>query len=118
MDRKKYGEIIVDQIINDYKNSAEFRNDAARFMYRWFMQILNYKTASLGDLFVQTIENKFVVPEDSKKNFMEGMEKYSDLKAKMDMLYDLLTDEHNKTLYPSNITDSTISKYYPDFLKD
>lgn len=117
MDRKKYGEIIVDQIINDYKNSAEFRDDAARFMYRWFMQILNYKTASLGDSFVQTINGAYD-QEDAKKMFMEGMEKYNDLKAKMDMLYDLLTDEHNKTLYPSNMTDSTISKYYPDFLKD
>lgn len=34
MDREKYGKIIVDQIINDYKSSKEFSDEARRFIYR------------------------------------------------------------------------------------
>ena len=103
MDRKKYGEIIVDQIINDYKNSKEFRDDARHFLYRWLTTIINYKVANLGDNFVQQFKTSDVLPEDEKKVFMEGMDKYNDLRAKMDELDAMLDDEANIDMYPSFI---------------
>ena len=99
MDRKKYGEIIVDQIINDYKNSSEFRDYARDFIYRWLTIILNFKTANLGDSFVQKSTDCLELPEDVKKEFLEGMTKYNDLRAKMDELFDML--QANNHLYPS-----------------
>lgn len=100
MDRKKYGEIIVDQIINDYKNSKEFRGDACNLIYRWLTTIINYKTASLGNAFVEKTPTCLELSEDAKKEFIEGMTKYNDLRAKMDELFDMLHDESNRDLYP------------------
>lgn len=100
MDRKKYGEIIVDQIINDYKNSKEFRDDARHFLYRWLTCILNYKTADLGNCFVNGLNGTMTVPEENQQKFMEGMDKYNDLRAKMDELDAMLDDEANIYMYP------------------
>lgn len=101
MDRKKYGEIIVDQIINDYRNSKEFRDDARHFLYQWLTTIINYKVASLGDNFVQRFNTSEVLSEDNEKMFMEGMDKYNDLRAKMDELDAMLDDEANIDMYPN-----------------
>lgn len=105
MDREKYGKIIVDQIINDYKNSKEFRDDARQFIYRWLDIIINYKTAGLGDKFVQQVstqdsEPQYVLPEDAQKLFMEGMDKYNNLRTKMNELDAMLGDEANSNMYP------------------
>lgn len=118
MDREKYGKIIVDQIINDYKNSEEFRSDAAKFMYRWFMCILNHKTVSLGDHFIQTMGGKLEIQGSAKSEFVEGMTKYNDYKAKLEELYNMLDDDYNKTLYPNISTDNKNNKICSKFLID
>lgn len=94
MDREKYGKIIVDQIINDYKSSKEFSDDARRFVYRWLNIILNYKIAGLGDNLVRNLEGKNEVTEEEKNKFLVGMAEYDSLKENMDKLFDLMdTDE-------------------------
>lgn len=93
MDRKKYGEIIVDQIINDYRNSKEYRQDATNYIYRWLTCILNYKTADLGSNFVNGLNDTMTVPEENQQKFMDGMEMYNDLREKMNTLFKMLSDE-------------------------
>ena len=94
MDRKKYGEIIVDQIINDYKSSKEFSDDARRFVYRWLNIILNYKSAGLGDNIVRNLEGKNEVTEEEKNKFVAGMAEYNRLRENIDKLFELMnTDE-------------------------
>ena len=93
MDRKKYGEIIVNQIINDYRNSKEYRQDAANYIYRWLTCILNYKTADLGNMFTKGLNDTMTVPEENQQKFMDGMEMYNDLRAKMNTLFKMLFDE-------------------------
>ena len=95
MDRKKYGEIIVNQIINDYRNSKEYREDAANYVYRWLTCILNYKTADLGRMFEFSLKHNadhIAVSEENKQKFMDGMEKYNDLREKMNTLFNMLFD--------------------------
>jgi hypothetical protein len=106
MDRKKYGEIIVDQIINDYRNSKEYRQDAANYIYKWLTCILNYKTADLGNNFVNGLNGTMTVPEENQQKFMEGMEMYNDLREKMNTLFKMLSDEGADDWAP--IQDSTL----------
>lgn len=105
MDRKKYGEIIVDQIINDYKSSKEFSDDARRFVYRWLTCILNYKTADLGNCFVNGLNDTMIVPEENQQKFMEGMKMYNDLRENMDKLFDLMDTDEADTFRPIPINN-------------
>ncbi len=100
MDRKKYGEIIVDQIINDYKSSKEFSDDARRFVYRWLDIILNFKIAGLGDNLVRNLEGKNEVTEEEKNKFIVGMAEYGRLKENMDKLFDLMDTDEAGTFRP------------------
>ena len=94
MDREKYGKMIVDQIINNYKSSKEFSDDARRFIYRWLDIILNYKIAGLGDNFARKFDLKNEATEEEKDKFVVGMAEYNRLKENMDKLFDLMdTDE-------------------------
>lgn len=106
MDRKKYGEIIVNQIINDYRNSKEYRQDAANYIYRWLTCILNYKTADLGNCFVNGLNDTMKVPEENQQKFMDGMEMYNDLREKMNTLFKMLFDESADDWAP--LPDSTL----------
>lgn len=120
MDRKKYGEIIVDQIINDYRNSKEYRQDAANYIYKWLTCILNYKTADLGNNFVNGLNGTMTVPEENQQKFMEGMEMYNDLREKMNTLFKMLSDEgaddwapiQNSTLYDPSAMFKDNKKVY------
>lgn len=99
MDRKKYGEIIVDQIINDYKNSKEFRDDAIAFIFKWLTNIINYRIANVGlDLSLSNLD------KEAQKEFIKGMEKNNDLKEKIFDAYHLLTSEENQDFYPSHVS--------------
>ena len=100
MDRKKYGEIIVDQIINDYKSSKEFSDDARRFVYRWLDIILNFKIAGLGDNLARNLEGKNEVTEEEKNKFIVGMAEYGRLKENMDKLFDLMDTDEAGTFRP------------------
>lgn len=100
MDREKYGKIIVDQIINDYKSSKEFSDDARRFVYRWLNIILNYKIAGLGDNLVRNLEGKNEVTEEEKNKFLVGMAEYDCLKENMDKLFDLMDTDEADTFRP------------------
>ena len=100
MDREKYGKIIVDQIINDYKSSKEFSDDARRFVYRWLDIILNYKIAGLGDNLVRNLEGKNEVTEEEKNKFLVGMAEYDRLKVNMDKLFDLMDTDEADTFRP------------------
>ena len=110
MDREKYGKIIVDQIINDYKNSKEYKQDAINYIYRWLTCILNYKAAGVGDCFVRDIHGCMEVTEESKKKFMDGMEKYNDLRDKMDTLFKMLYGDTADDLAQAYVSDNRRSQ--------
>lgn len=100
MDKNKYGEIIVNQIINAYKNSEEFTRDASDFMRNWLTSIINAKTAQAGDTFVLETSGGKTITEEAQNEFMSRMSKYKELKTKLDDLYELLNDEVAETFRP------------------
>ena len=52
MNRKEYGEKIVNEIINDYKLSNDFRDDAVDYVYKEIFNKLNEICAQVGHDFM------------------------------------------------------------------
>ena len=98
MNKQVYGEMIVDQIINGYKSSEEYRDEARAFIYKWFINIVNHKIGEVGCIFAQS-----GMDEEAKKEFIDNMEKWKDLKEKLDYMFSWLDESYCKTLFPSNI---------------
>jgi len=68
MDKKEYGEKIVNEIINDYKLSKEFHDDAVDHVWKEIFNKLNEIGSQLGHDFCY---NKTIDQDE----FLKGMEK-------------------------------------------
>ena len=101
MDKKMYGEFIVNEIINNYKSSEEYRNDARNFVYRWLMNIIYYKSAGVGDNFVKSVCDG--ISDEVKCSFVSDFEKWTDMRTKLGEIFDLLNDEHGRELFPQEL---------------
>ena len=82
MDNNEYGRIIVEQIINDYKQSKEFKNDAVEYVRREVETELNFKAADAGLRFGNSMESPI-----EKASFIAAMMK---IKAQKEALSELL----------------------------
>ena len=118
MDKQAYGELIVNSIITEYRNSKDYGKDAARYLYRWLKNIINARTANVGDQFLNDTNGCENMTKDSVNKFMSDMAKNNDLGAKLDELFGLLSDETADHFCPILWNGSADKTPYPDFLKD
>jgi len=118
MDKKAYGEIVVESILIEYVNSEEYAKDAARYLYRWWLSILNTRAAQVGNQFIADTNGGDNVTKDSTDKFMAEMAKYNDLRVKMNELFGLLNDEIADQFRPRSCGKLPDKTPYPDFLKD
>lgn len=77
MNRKEYGEKIVNEIINDYKLSNDFRDDAIDYVYKEIFNKLNEICAQVGHDFMYN----HTIDQDT---FMERMKNNTHLREVLD----------------------------------
>lgn len=82
MDRQKYGEMMVNQIIEDYKLSDDFKRDAVEYVYRKIMEHTNFSEAHTADIL--TTSN---FSEEARNEFMNSMAKFKGLKNSLNTLF-------------------------------
>lgn len=113
MNRTELGKIMVDSIIDDYKASNEFSQDAINYVNKWFAQILNLKMAALGDKFAEELgkaTNVAEVIEKTKAEFMNGMEKYNNMEKALIEAFEMLTGEDAEFCRPNPFVDKIAEK--------
>ena len=85
MDRKEYGEYIVNKIIEDYKHSDEFKKDAQDYVKSSIIMQLNWQEGDAANVLSGSQMDK--VDQD---RFMANMQYYKGMRETLETLY-LLT---------------------------
>ena len=85
MDRQKYGEMMVNQIIEDYKLSDDFKRDAVEYVYRNIINHMNYREGHTADILATSNFS-----EEAQNEFMNSMAKFKGLKNSLNTLFSQL----------------------------
>lgn len=84
MDRKEYGEYIVNKIIEDYKRSDEFKKDAQDYVKSSIIIQLNWQEGDAANV----LSGSKMTQEDQDR-FMINMQHYKGMRETLEALYSL-----------------------------